>query len=206
VTRRILILLVVELVAFGGSLAYAATLGPVTVQHVTRFAAASTVPTSSCNGADDYDTWIDASNPTTKHGGNATLRVNAQRPSSALLMFTPCAPANAFIVGATLSLYLDTAPNKQRTHEVHDITSAWSSATTWSTQPSVSGTVAASALTGASGSTTTWDVTSDIQAIVDGRTNDGWEIQDNGSGNGNALYDSLEGATQIPNLSITYYP
>ena len=205
-TRAIVIVVVVALLAAGASIAYASTLGPVTAQHVTRYAAASTVPTSSCNAADDYDTWIDATNPTTKHGGTATLRVNAQRPSYALLFFTPCAPANAAIVGATLGLYLGTSPNKQRTHEVHDITSGWSNATTWSTQPSYSATVAASALTGADGSTTTWDLTADVQAIVDGGTNDGWEIQDNGSGNGNALYDSLDGATQLPNLSITYYP
>lgn len=204
--RLAILLVALELVASGASMAYAATLGTVTAQDVTRYAAASTVPTSSCDGTDDYDTWIDAASPTTKHGGAVTLRVNAQRPSDALLMFTPCAPANASIVSATLGLYLDTAPNKQRTHEVHDVTSAWSNATTWSTQPTVSGTVAASALTGAAGSTTTWDLTADVQALVNGGLNDGWEIQDNGAGNGNALYDSLEGATQIPDLSITYYP
>ena len=204
--RVVVLLLALELVASGASIAYAATLGTVTAQHVTRYAAASTVPTSSCNATDDYDTWIDAASPGTKHGGSVTLRVNAQRPSFALLMFTPCAPANASIVGATLGLYLGTAPNKQRTHEVHDITSAWSKATTWSTQPTYSGTIAASALTGANGSTTTWDLTADVQAIVNGGLNDGWEIQDNGSGNANALYDSLQGATQIPDLSIAYYP
>jgi hypothetical protein len=41
--------------------------------------------------------------------------------------------------------------------------------------------------------------------MVNGGLNDGWEIQDNGSGNGNVLYDSLQG-TNLPDLSIVYYP
>jgi hypothetical protein len=183
--------------------AVASTLGPVAVQSVTAYAGASTVPTSSCSGGDDYDTWIDSPNPNQKHGGNATLRVNKQRPSYALVQFTPCAPGGAVVVSATLTLTFDTPPANTRTHTLYAITSNWAKSATWNTQPSVGG-VSATATTGAT--ETDWDVTSDVQSYLDGGTNDGWEIRDEDNRNSNALYDSSSGGTAPPSLAITYYP
>jgi hypothetical protein len=204
--RRILAVLLLAAAAVGARVAFASTLGAVTVQRVTTFAAASTVPTSSCNGTDDFDTWIDHNSPNASHGGSATLRVNAQRPTYALLQFTPCAPANAKVLSATMSLYVDTEPNHQpRTHEVHAITSSWARSVTWNTQPSVSGTISATATPGAAGTWTSWDLTGDVQSMVNGGTNYGWEIQDNDNKNANALYESLQN-TNVPDLSIVYYP
>ena len=200
-----LLVAVAALAASGGGVALGAGLGVVTAQDLTAYSAASTVPASSCSSGDDVDTWIDGQNPTTKHGGSATLRVNAQRPADALLQFTPCAPANAAIVGATLSLTVDTAPNKARVHDLYDITGLWTKNTTWSTQPAIAATSTASATTAGAGGVTSWDVTTDVQSFVDGATNDGWEIQDDGTGNGNTLYDSDSSSTP-PSLAITYYP
>jgi hypothetical protein len=205
VRRRALFILVLLLAAAGRPVfAWASTLGTLTIQSLTTYAAASTVPTSTCNGTDDFDSWVDGANPTTRHGGATTLRVNSNRPSYALLQFTPCAPANAAIVSATMSLYVNTA-NKTRVHDVYAITSAWANNVTFATQPSIAGTASASATTAPVGGTTTWDLTADVQSMVNGGLNDGWEIQDNGSGNGNVLYDSLQG-TNLPDLSIVYYP
>jgi hypothetical protein len=201
--RRLLVLATLGAALGAAAHAVAATIGGVAVQSVTAYTGASTVPTSSCSGGDDYDTWIDEPNPNQKHGGNATLRVNKQRASYALVQFTPCAPNGASIVSATLTLTFDTPPASTRTHTLYTVTSSWLKSATWNTQPST-GAVSATATTGTTG--TQWGVTGDVQSFVAGGTNDGWEIRDEDNRNSNALYDSSSGGTTPPSLAITYYP
>jgi hypothetical protein len=206
VRRRVLILSLAVAALAGSSFAFASTLNGVTAAKLTVYAAASTVPTSVCSSTSTKDTWVDSAHKNTQHATTANLDVTSgSKPTYALVQFTPCAPANAAVVSASLQLYLRTAPGSTRTYGVFPITSSWVETDSWNSQPTV-GAQSASATTGASGSTTSWTVTADTQGFVNGGANNGWEIQDNGAGaTTTGSYDSREG-TNAPALSIVYYP
>ncbi|MGZ4389837.1 MAG: CBM96 family carbohydrate-binding protein [Gaiellaceae bacterium] len=205
--RRVLILSLL-LAALGGStLAFASTLNGVTAQSLTVYAAASTVPTSSCSSNPTQDTWIDAAHTNTQHATSTTLQVtNGSKPTYALVQFAPCASANAAIVSASLQMRLSTAPGSTRIYGAYPISSSWAETVTWRTTPTISGSASATATTGSSGSTTSWSLVGDVQSIVNGGANNGWAIEDtNNTGAFTGTYDSREG-TNPPVLALTYYP
>jgi hypothetical protein len=208
VRRRALLLLLFVLVAARPVLASASTLGGLTVQSLTTYAAASTVPTSSCNSNPTQDATIDGQRKNSNYGSQTTLTVtsNGTKPAYGLVQFTPCASANAYIVSATLALLLSTAPGGTRTYGAFPVSGGWVESTvTWNTAPGISGTASATQTTGASGSTMQWTVTGDVQGFVNGGANNGWALEDTGTTYDSGSLDSREGATQ-PVLSIVYYP
>ena len=183
-TRRALLVLLVLAGLGGGSLAFASTLNGVTAHSLTFFSASSTVPTQSCSSGPTADTYVDGTNAKgmkTNYGGASTMAVvSGSKPQYALVAFNPCASANAKILSATMQLYLGSSPGSE-THTAYAITSGWSENTvTWNTAPTLGSSVA-SATTGGNGSWTSWNLTSAVQSIVNGGSNNGWEIQD-GSG------------------------
>jgi len=205
-TRRAAVIVLVATLAAGSTRAFAASLGSVNTAALTSFSAASTVATSSCSSSPTQDTWIDAAHTTTPHSTSTTLQVaSGTKPTYALVQLTPCAPANAKIVSATLQLYLGTAPSSARTYAVFPVTSSWVESVTWKTAPTISAVQSASATTGANGAWMSWSLTGDVQGLVNGAANNGWAIEDNGNGTFAGVLDSREG-TNPPVLAITYYP
>ncbi|HLY95424.1 MAG TPA: DNRLRE domain-containing protein [Gaiellaceae bacterium] len=149
---------------------------------------------------------MDAAHTATSHATSTTLQVaSGNKPTYALVQHTPCAVANARIVSATLQLHLGTAPSSPRTYVVLPITTSWGETVTWKTAPTISAVQSASAVTGANGSWLSWSLTGDVQSIVNGAANNGWAIEDNGSGIFTGTLDSREGSNP-PVLAITYYP
>lgn len=204
--RRALVVGLLLALAAGSGRAFASSFGGLSAASLTSFSAASTVPTSSCSSNPTQDTWIDAAHTTTSHATSTTLQVaSGSKPIYALLQHAPCAIANARIVSATLQLHLGTAPSSPRTYAVLPITTSWAETVTWKTAPTISAVQSASATTGASGSWMSWSLTSDVQSMVNGGVNNGWAIQDTGSGAFTGILDSREGSSP-PVLAITYYP
>lgn len=204
--RRALVFGLLLALAAGSTRAFASSLGSLSAAALTSFSAASTVPTSSCSSNPTQDTWIDAAHTTTAHATSTTLQVTSGiKPVYALVQHTPCAPANARIVSATLQLHLGTAPSSSRAYGAFPITSSWAETVTWKTAPTISAVQSASATTGASGSWMSWSLTGDVQGMVNGGGNNGWAIEDNGSGTFTGALDSREGSSP-PVLAITYYP
>lgn len=204
--RRALVVGLLLALAAGSTRAFAASLGGLSAASLTSFSAASTVPTSSCSSNPTQDTWIDAAHTATSHATSTTLQVaSGSKPTYALVQHTPCALANARIVSATLQLHLGTAPSSPRAYVVFPITSSWVETVTWKTAPTISAVQSASATTAASGSWMSWSLTGDVQSMVNGGGNNGWAIEDNGSGAFAGILDSRE-SSNPPVLAITYYP
>jgi hypothetical protein len=206
--RSTAILAVLGAVAGSTTIASAAGLGTVTVQPVTTYAAATTVPTTSCSSNPTQDATIDGQHKNSNYGGTATLDVkeNGTKSSYGLVQFSPCASANARVVSATLALLLSAAPGGTRTWGVFPIQGGWTEGgVTWSGAPAISGTASDAQTTGATGSTMQWGVAADVQGFVNGGANYGWAIEDTGTTTDTGSLDSREGATQ-PVLTIVYYP
>jgi hypothetical protein len=195
----------VAVAACAGS-ASASGLGPVTAASVTTYAVASTVPTSSCSSNPTQDATVDAGHKNTTNGTLTTLTIaSGSKPEWGLVQFTPCAPANAAIVSASMQLRVTLAPGA-RTWGAYLVNGAWTEASvTWNNVPAVSATVSDSQPAGAVGSTVQWSLAADVQAIVNGGANNGWAIEDNGAGTTTGTLSSREGAVQ-PVLSLVYYP
>lgn len=203
--RRALLLSLLLAALGGGSLAFASTLNGVTAHSLTFYSAASTVPTSSCSSNATKDTYVDSAHKNTQHATNATLLVEGTSSTQwTLVQMTPCATANAAIVSASLQLLLSTSPGS-RTYGAYLVTGSWTETATWNSRPATNASPTATASTGGSGSTTSWNVTSDVQSMVNGGANNGWEIQDGATGTATGTFSSREGTTP-PSLAITYYP
>jgi hypothetical protein len=188
--------------------ASASGLGPVTAASVTTWTASSTVPTSSCSSNATQDATVDSGHKNTANGTLPTLTIASPGAKAqwGLVQFTPCAPANAAIVSASMQLSVTLAPLGARTYGAYAVNSAWSEATvTWNTAPTVSTTASNTQPSGATGATMTWSLTADVQAIVNGGANNGWAIEDNGAGTATGTLSSREGAVK-PVLSLVYYP
>lgn len=197
----------------------AATLG-VTAARLTSYAAAGTVPTSTCTLNPVADAYVDSNSKASNFGTATTVKVQAAsgatKPMRSFLRFNVagCVPANAAIVSATLGLYLRTAPLLSRTYEVATASAAWTESggggITWNNQPGVSTTPTASVATGiTSGVQLQWNVAADVQAFADGTAaNNGWRVADSAEGSAvtyTGTLDSREG-TNRPVLSISYWP
>lgn len=209
---RLLVVAAVACVAVSGA-AFAASLG-VSSARLTSFAAASSVPTSTCS----LDAAADAhvSNALLEGGSNfgnaAELHVSGggtDKRSFVRFDVSSCVPSTAEVKSASLRLFLVDAPSSSRTYAAHGVTASWAEGSvTWDNQPGVgssSGTVPTGTTDGV---TLSWTVTSDVQSFVTG-SNDGWRISDtNESGllsSQEGRFGSSEGANG-PTLEITYYP
>lgn len=195
----------VAVAACAGS-ASATGLGPVTVASVTTWTASSTVPTSSCSSNPTQDSWIDSSHKNTNNGTATTLTITSgTKPTWGLVQFTPCAPANAAIVSASMQLRVVLGLGG-RTWGAYPVTSAWTEAgVTWNTAPTVSATASDAQPSGATGATMSWSLAADVQAMVNGGANNGWAIEDNGAGTATGTLSSREGIVK-PVLALVYYP
>jgi hypothetical protein len=187
--------------------ASASGLGAVTAASVTTYSAASTVPTSSCTSNPTQDATIDANHKNTNSGTATTLAIaEGAKPQWALVQFTPCAPANAYVVSASMQLRVTQAPTGTPTWGAYLINGAWAEANVaWTTAPAVSTTASNAQPAGALGVTMTWSLTADVQAMVNGGANNGWAIEDNGAGTATGTLSSREGTVK-PVLSLVYYP
>jgi hypothetical protein len=202
--------------------AFAAGLG-VTSERLTSWSAATTVPMSTCTltpSADDYVAQDDGSN----FGSATTLHVQSyqttivvittQRNRRSFVTFdlSSCSiPAIAEVKSATLSVFLSSAPNQNRTWNIGRITSAWTENNiAW---PGPAATNSTSVTTGTTSNVTlSANVTSDVASFVSGsQANHGWRFSDSAEGSStqrNGQFRSREFGTvsERPTLVINYYP
>lgn len=202
--------------------AFAASLG-VTSQRVTSWSAASTVPISTCTltpSADEYVAQDDSSN----FGSVSPLHVQSyqttvviittQRNRRSFVKFdlSSCSiPANAEVKSATLSVFLSSAPNQNRTWNIGRVTAAWTEGSiNW---PGPATTSSTSVSTGTTDNVTLQaNVTANVAAFVSGsEANNGWRFSDsaeNSSTQRNGQFTSRESGTasQRPTLVVNYYP
>ena len=206
------------LVATG--IGFAALLG-VTSESVTVHTAASSISPTICTlSAADADSYVSSGSTSSNFGSATTLNVQASgvlgsdmRTFVEFSLSSCSIPASSLVTAASLELYLYGAPNAGRTYDVHRVTASWTeTGITWNNQPGTVASATASVSTGTTNNVTlTWDVTSDVQAFVDGTANNGWRIRDQDE---NPLLTQLGQfrsaehgtASQRPILQITYYP
>jgi hypothetical protein len=198
--------------------AVAASLG-VTPARLTVFAAATTVPVTSCRLEAAADTYVDQLSLLSNFGGATTLLVRSSllqnRRSFVRFDLSTCAiPPTARVMTAVLTLFLATAPSSSRTYVASRVTGAWTEAgLTWASQPAVAGSPTATRATGTtSGVALTWNVAADVQAFAGGsQTNNGWRLTDSSEDAAAAQQGTLaskeSAATAArPTLDITFYP
>jgi hypothetical protein len=205
-----------------GGVGLAASLG-VASQHLSTFTILATVPISTCTLTPAADSYVDQA--VLQQGSNFGTAAALQVESSQLVVvptnkrsfvqfdLSSCSiPAAAAVQSATLSVFLSTAPNQNRTWNIDRVTGAWTEgAITWTNQP-VS-TSSTSVATGTTPSVTLQaTVTSDVQSFVSGSlTNSGWRFSDSAESSStarNGQFRSREFATAVqrPTLVINYYP
>lgn len=208
--------------AVGATVGFAAGL-TITPKDLMVYTSASTVPVITCTltpSADDYVAQDDGSN----FGSATALHVQSYE-TTLLLITTPrnrrsfvkfdiasCSiPAGARVKSATLSIFLSSAPNQNRTWNISRVTSSWTeNNVNW---PGPSATTSTSITTGTTSNVTrSATVTSDVAAFVSGsQTNQGWRFSDsaeNSSTQRNGQFRSREWGTasERPTLVIEYYP
>ncbi|HEY9379057.1 MAG TPA: DNRLRE domain-containing protein [Jiangellaceae bacterium] len=207
------------LVATG--IAFAALLG-VTSESVTVHTAASNISPTICTlSAADADSYVSSGSTSSNFGTATTLNVQASgilgsdmRTFVEFSLSSCSIPASSLVTAASLELYLYAAPTAGRTYDAHRVTASWTeTGITWSNQPGAAGAATSSVSTGTTDNVRlTWDVTSDVQAFVDGTANNGWRIRDQDEtpllGTQLGQFRSAEHGTasQRPMLEITYYP
>jgi hypothetical protein len=203
----------------GAGVAVAAALG-VSSARLTVHTYASSIPATSCTlNAADADSYVQQQMPWSNFGTAATMHVRSasgsgNRRSFVQLGLGPCSlPTNALIVTASLKLFMHAAPAVSRTYAAHRVTASWTeTGITWTNQPVVAGSATATVATGTTSNVTlTLNVTSDVQAFVDGTSNHGWRIADtveNSSTARIAQFRTAEHGTasQRPILEVSYYP
>ena len=112
---------------------------------------------------------------------------------------------------ATLTLCASAVPAASRTINVHMATDTWvEGAITWANQPGVAASPTSSAATPASPGCMSWTVATDVQAWVDGTTNNGWRISDSVETD-NAITsfrssDDSSVPSEQPDLQVNYTP
>jgi hypothetical protein len=204
---------------FGVGVALAATLA-VTSSTLTVSTGASSISVTTCSlNAAPNDTYASQSAPSSNFGTATTLNVRSSLTQNmrAFVQFdlAPCSiPANALVTGASLKLFLNSAPSASRTYDAHRVTSTWAEGTlTWANQPTVAAPATSSVATGTTSNVTlTWMVTSDVQAFLDGTaSNFGWRIKDQTEDSATARTAQLRSAefgtvSQRPILDLSYYP
>lgn len=160
-------------------------------------------------------------NVTSRNGQNRRVYVRFD-----LTRCSPAVPSTATVKIATMRFYVSALPNSCRTHNIYRVASSWTeTGITWNNQPF--GTTTNNPPTaqrtdsmGAGGSTcentstgqyvTGWDVTTDIQAFVQGTaTNYGWMIRDDAENSGSTqavTYEAKNSGVLLtaPHLYVTY--
>jgi hypothetical protein len=221
--RRWLLTIVAVSLLAGSGVGVAASLG-VTSSNLTTFTTVAAVPISTCTLASSADSYVDQA--TLQQGSNFGSATTLQVESSQTLalistnkrsfvkfdLSTCSIPAVAAVQTATLSVFLWTAPNQNRTWNINRVTAAWTeNAITWSNQPG--STNSTSVTTGTTSNVTLQaTVTSDVQSFVSGGlTNNGWLFRDSvedSSTARNGQFRSHEFGTpaQRPSLVVNYYP
>jgi hypothetical protein len=210
-------------VLLGSGVGIAASLG-ITSGDLTTSTILATVPLSTCTLTPSADSYVDQATlqQGSNFGGVTTLQVESSQTlalvstnkrSFVKFDLSSCSiPAAAAVQSATLSAYLSTAPNQNRTWNIGRVTGAWTEGgVTWSNQPASTNSTSVSTGT-TSNVTLQATVTSDVQSFVSGSlTNNGWRFSDsveNSSSVRNGQFRSREFATasQRPSLVINYYP
>lgn len=216
VVAAILAAVVASVVGFASALALAP-------KPLTVYAAASTVPISSCAlSAPAADTYADQGSSLSNFGTATTLQVRsgttllvvpANKRTFVRFDLSACSiPANARVVTAGLALSMSTAPSASRTYQVRRITESWGETTlTWSNQPGAAASATATVATGTTANVTLeWNVLTDVREFLDGTAaNNGWLIADSvESDTGESVFRSREHTTasERPRLVVTYYP
>ena len=203
----------------GAGTALAATLG-ISSGKLTVSTYASSIPASTCTlGGADADSYANQASAGSNFGSATNLDVrsasaSANRRTFAQFLLTACSiPANSLVTAATLKLYMYTVPAVSRTYEARRVTGAWTEAgITWTNQPAVATSATSTTATGTTANVTlSWDVTTDVQAYVDGTSNLGWRIADQTESSTTARLAQFRSAeygtvAQRPVLDITYYP
>jgi len=199
-----------------------AALLDVTSKSVTVHTATSSISPTTCTlSTADADSYVSSSSPSSNFGTAATLNVQAagilgsdMRTFVRFMLGSCSIPASSLVTAASLELYLYAAPGAARTYDAHRVTASWTeTGITWSNQPGTAASATASVSTGTTDNVTlTWDVTTDVQALVDGTANNGWQVRDQdespllGSQLGQFRSADHGTASQRPILEVTYYP
>ena len=198
-----------------GSLSVAFAAG-VVVASEDLDATAATLTTCTLTASADAE--LRERNPNNNYGTIQNIRVDPRntrvRRNVTIFPVASCSiPATADVLSARLEIWQDNAPNNDRTHGAHLVTSAWTETTvTWNTQPTTAATPTATALTGTVINTwVAWELTNDVELWIGGSTNNGWLVKDEneGGGAGNLTrYRSSEytDTTKRPTLVIRWIP
>ena len=209
--RKIVIYFVISMIFLGA----VSTITPYKIVE-----AAST--TISLNPTDD--TKIRMKSPDNNYGDHTLIDVRNRYGSDAhpdywehdvLIKFDMSSiSSDKTVISATLKLYYDRYGDSNpsgRSFNLHKIIQNWDeNSVTWNTRPNHDNlTLSSSIVPGSTGTWMSWDVTSDVQNIITGSSNNyGWIIMDEQAyGHLNiptADFRSKEYGTNIPYLEITY--
>lgn len=208
--KRALILLAALTVA-GAGIAYAATLN---VGSTHLWGGTQTLTKSSCTLSPSLDTFVNEASTSQTNGTAATLDVipdtGSRKYSYVQFDMSSCSiPTTGGADSATLSVYVANAPKGPLTLSASRVTSAWSNATTWTTQPTTAAATDSKATGTTNGVVISFTVTADVDAFIKGTSsNYGWRLTESGTLQ-NATKDlaqlsSGDAAVNKPQLVINY--
>ncbi len=116
------------------------------------------------------------------YGDSRTMYVRSkpQENMRSLIKFdTSSIPPGSMIISATLKLDAKSIPKASRNYIINRALASWDElSVTWNSKPAVAPSPTSSASTPSSPGWMEWDVTSDIQAFVNGNPDYGWQISD----------------------------
>ena len=202
----------------GAGVALAASFGVISTKLTVHTSVSSIAPTTCTLSAADADSYVSELSLLSNFGTATNLDVQSlllnNKRTFVRFSLAPCAiPANSLVTAASLKLHMYAAPTAGRTYDAHRVTAAWAeTGINWLNQPSVAGSATASTTTGTtSGVMLTWDVAADVQAFVDGTTNDGWRLLDRAESSVTSRLGQFRSAeygtaSERPVLEVTYYP
>lgn len=167
-----------------------------------RFGATCTAP-GTTTVAPDLDTYTDSLKPTSTFGTAPTASTDLNRINYAYIHFPLAAlPTGCSVTSATLKVTYTLVSNNTPTVSVYTAAGPWNEATTWNTQPGVTGspTTAMPTALGA----VSWPVTSQVQALYAG-SNNGFELQGGGSNGTDAFAtrETLLTPVTVESLAVT---
>ncbi len=220
-TWRWFLAIVAASLLLGSGVEVAASFG-ITSNNLTTFTIVAAVPITTCTLTPSADSYVDQATfqQNTNFGGVTPVQVESSQTlvptnkrSFVKFDLASCSiPVAAAVQSATLSVFLSSAPNQNRTWNINRVTAAWTeSVITWSNQPASTGST--SVTTGTTSNVTLQaTVTSNVQSFVSGSlTNNGWRFSDSvedSSTARNGQFRSREFGTvsQRPTLVVNYYP
>ncbi len=173
--------------------------------------------------SDGHDTWIESANPTTTHGTAATLVADGSPASQGLVRFENLVgseanqiPLGAVIKFAKLTLVTGGNANDESAvaMQLHRMLVPWNESSTWSLLNGGVSTNGVEAALVADGILTptvtsegiTFDVTTTLQAYVNGAANDGWVVIPTGTNGWRFNSNEFGIGAGRPVLEVTYVP